>query len=394
MGNEAWWPSGLTSSTFEDVVKSARFATPWGFIDCWDYSVVEQPEWWKGVLDAGQPWGEWPNSVEKITLLKHDTSGIHYNIDDAYHVLVSPLLHTSSLSTLARFEPWNQALTKVGVLLPSSGILLNDADAVLVYPMYKKEEDLSFVDIRNFIQRMASTHEALAQFATPNTERQWNADLNSLEEKLETSTLWRAPHSSGTQGIPYLRLETTSKVQWKGRDFLLALPMDLAASMLVSSDRLPSLAMLMMTEFKWEYGQGVSGKDQEVIFETWSSIVPKKWSNTKALATANGGAWIWRYHACLLQLANAVAYQDKMLEMHCRGWLKHVSRIQAKLSTRQMIKIWIWVAVVFWVVAYFGWKLEFMSHWIALGLSTAGVGLTYLSRWLFKRQIIPPYERR
>ncbi|MDA0714972.1 MAG: hypothetical protein O2866_03465 [archaeon] len=392
MGNEAWWPIGLTSSTFEDVVADARFPTQWGFIDCWDYTVVEDTQWWKDVLQAGQPWGEWPQSIETITLLKHDSSGVHYAIDDKYRVHVSPLLHTAVLSTLARYVPWEQALTNVGVLLPVSGILLHDSDAVLVYPMYTEEQDNSFVDIRNFIQRMSSTHEALAEFATPNTERTWNADLNSLEEKMKTSTLWRAPHSADTQGIPNIRLETHSKVMRKGRDFLLALPHDLTHSLLVKSDRIPSLALLMMTEFKWEYTQGVSGKDQEVIFDTWSSIVPKKWSSQKALSTANGGAWIWRYHACLLQLAHAIAFKDTMLEMYCRGWLKNVSRIQAKLSTRQMIKIWIWVAVALWVFAYFGWKLEVFTPLIAVALSLVGVGLTGLSRWLFQRQIIPPYE--
>ena len=392
MGNEAWWPIGLTSSVFDDVVINARFPTRWGFVDCWDYTVVEDPAWWTGVLDAGQPWGDWPKSVNSIRLHKHDEFGVHYFIDDTYRVLVSPLLHTEGLSILARYTPWEQALTNVGVLLPISGILLNDADAVLVYPMYKEEEDATFVDIRNFIQRQSSAHAALAEFATPNTERQWNADLNSLEEKMETSTLWRAPHCSATQGIPNIRLEPQSKVLWKGRDFLLALPHDLTYSLLVKSDRIPSLALLMMTEFNWEYTQGVSGKDQEVIFETWSSIVPRKWSSQKALATANGGAWIWRYHACLLQLAHAIAFKNTMLEMHCRGWLKHVSRIQAKLSTRQMIKIWIWVAIVLWLVAYFGWKLELFSPLIAVAVSLVGVGLTGLSRWLFQRQIIPPYE--
>ena len=393
MTNHPWWPQGLTTSSFEDVVDSARFPTTWGFIDCWNYKKVEQPEWWRGVLDAGQPWGEWPEKVERIEYDYEDKFGVHYIIDDAYRVLVSPLLTSQTLSTVARYPAWKEALSGVGVLLPQSGILLNDADAVLVYPMFKPDHDESFIEIRNFVQRMSSAHEALAPFSTPNTERQWNQDLNKLEETMETNTLWRAPHSSSTQGIPPIQLEPSSKVKWKGRDFLLALPLDLAHTMLVKSERLPSLSWLMLTEFKWEYQQGVSGKDQEVIFDTWGSIVPKKWSNQSALATSNGGAWIWRYHACLLQLAQAYAFSDKMLEMHCRGWLKHVSRIQAKLSNRQMIKIWVWVAVALWLGAFFGFRMELISPLIAIGLSLAGVGLSIFSRMLFRKQIIPPYEK-
>ena len=80
-------------------------------------------------------------------------------------------------------------------------------DRVIVYNCSDVAINTEDFDSNKLAANLGTIHSALHDFATPNTERRWNDRLKDIESELKVTTLWRAPHSKFTVGLPRLNLD-------------------------------------------------------------------------------------------------------------------------------------------------------------------------------------------
>jgi len=183
------------------------------------------------------------------------------------------------------------------------------------------------------VQAVGRVHAALTAHATPNTERRWNERLKAIEDRLKTTTLWRAPHTKHVVGLPTLHCSLDGVVETSNGAVLLPRPRSLVDHLLAPGERLPGVSTIAMFEQRLSLVEGfASSSSREAFYRAWGEVVPPSWTSKSSLSTANGGVWIWRYEAMLLMLAEARAYGLKEQAKQCDRWLFDVSRIQARLG--------------------------------------------------------------
>ena len=142
-------------------------------------------------------WGDWPKA-EKMELLSENRSGMWYDIGE-FKALIIPIPTGKQSSRLWRNPQLRASLDK-HLQLPIAG-LDKDGDHILVYPKEGPREVTA--------KSLAGLHNALiaGNWSTPQDEYGWNDRLKKVEDTLKTSTLWRAPHSYNTIGIPRIELD-------------------------------------------------------------------------------------------------------------------------------------------------------------------------------------------
>ena len=165
----------------------------------------------------------------------------------------------------------------------------------------------------------------------------------------------------------------------------------LSEHLLCESDRLPSLASLMMLEHQWARKEGLSEQQRQNMLETWSRSVPSSWSSRSALSTVRGGAWVWRYHATVLELAQAKAFGDETTVKACEQWLREVSRLQAYLGTLRMWKSGQWVGITGLIVSFFAWKLETLTPNQSLTVAFLSLGVGLVTNFIYRVKDPKPY---
>jgi hypothetical protein len=125
---------------------------------------------------------------------------------------------------------------------------------------------------------------------------------------------------------------------------------------------------------------------RQSFYEAWGTIVPSTWTSPGSLSTANGGVWIWRYHAMLLMLAEARAYGLAKQAKQCDRWLFDVSRIQARLGELRTVhalrKGGAWAAVA---AAILG------SGPIQIPFILGAVGVAVAAHVVHQRRMPPPF---
>jgi hypothetical protein len=355
MEEPVWWPSGIAQQSMAEANEAGELRTSSGRIQLWDTSEVSTAAWWNSPPGNGVKWGQWPHEVTTVTLVSEDSHGFIVRLDDAWLARVCPFLVGEDVSRMARYEPWHASLDGLPVVLPVGGWSASSHDRVLIYAHYESASiprDAS--NIIALATSMGAIHASLAAFETPNTERLWNDRLKAMEDELKPHTMWRAPHTSATVGLPPLHFNLNHLATIDQGLAWIAMPRTVADALVCQPERLPSIASLMRLERQWSQHTDLDATHRQSLLTAWGAAAPRAWSKGKALSTALGGAWVWRYNAVLEQLFHARTYGDTALEQTSLDWLGEVSRLQARLGTLRMWKSGFWVALTGVIVAYVG----------------------------------------
>lgn len=352
----------------DEALEAGELRTSYGRLQMWDISEVQSTSWWRSPPGNGVQWGQWPDAVDEVKLVGEDRYGLVLRIDDAYVARVSPFMVGEDASRLARYEPWKKALEHLSIMLPIGGWTAGEHDRVLIYPAHHLATPTKeMTQLTSLASSIGQLHGALMAFHTPNTERLWNERLKAMEDVLKPHTLWRAPHTQTTVGLPPLHLDLNHLVNDDEGMRWVALPRSISDHLVCRPERLPSLAALMRIERQWAQQTPLDAGQRKALLDSWSNQAPASWSKGKALSTALGGAWVWRYNAVLEQLLVARTYGDEVLEQDSLDWLGEVSRLQARLGTLRMWKSGFWVGLTGLLVAYFG------NDWGTFSSMQAGV---------------------
>ena len=385
MDEPAWWPSGIALSSIDEALSEGTVRTSFGKTTVWDFEPYLQPNLWNSSLEVGVQWGDWNFEVQTVEIQSVSKNGLVVTLNDAYTASILPFGVGDDVSRLYRYEPWNSALVGHSVLLPIAGWTVDGNDRILVYPRYElKPFDGQTSTVMDLTRTIGGIHSALVGFSTPNTERRWNDRLKAIEDELKTKTMWRAPHANTTVGLPRLHLSIDSLTEVDGVLNFVPMSRSLAENLLCENDRLPSLATLMMLEHQWARRDGLSEQQRQQLLETWGASVPVEWSSRAALSTVRGGAWVWRYHATLLELAQATAFAETSIKEDCQKWLRDVSRLQAHLGTLRMWKSGQWVGFTGLAVAFFSYRLDSFLPQQSLALAVLSFGVVVASNAVYR----------
>jgi len=385
MDEPAWWPSGIALSSIDEAISEGTVRTSFGKTTVWDFEPYLQPNLWNSSLEVGVQWGDWNFEVQTVEIQSVSKNGLVVTLNDAYTASILPFGVGDDVSRLYRYEPWNSALVGHSVLLPIAGWTVDGNDRILVYPRYElKPFDGQTSTVMDLTRTVGGIHSALVGFSTPNTERRWNDRLKAIEDELKTKTMWRAPHANTTVGLPRLHLSIDSLTEVDGVLNFVPMSRSLAEHLLCENDRLPSLATLMMLEHQWARRDGLSEQQRQQLLETWGASVPVDWSSRAALSTVRGGAWVWRYHATLLELAQATAFAETSIKEDCQKWLRDVSRLQAHLGTLRIWKSGQWVGFTGLAVAFFAYRLDSFLPQQSLALAVLSFGVVVASNAVYR----------
>ena len=368
MDESPWWPVGIITEDSESF-DSGRIQTVFGTLETWDYTQCLSAEWWQTQPQDGAVWGQWPN-VSTVEILCQDRKGYLVRLNDNQIARITPFALGNDLSRFVQYRPWSEALQGLAVKLPSMVYFVENNDRVVVYDCPELVIGKSDFDGDKLASNLGSIHSALNEFATPNTERRWNDRLKDIEAELKVTTLWRAPHSEYTVGLPRLNLDLAILSKQDDEFAFIADTRSPVEHLLCQADRLPGLAYLMLIEQQISFTSGMNEVARKSLLEAWLSKAPNSYAHKKATSTLMGGPWIWRYHAVLLALGEARIYGDEALGKKAQNWLNDVSRIQAHLGVLRLWKSGLWGGIIGAVIAFFAWRMETVSPTIA-GISGA-----------------------
>lgn len=379
MEEASWWPRGLAIGSIDDAISNQEITTKWGKLSCFDVRETREPSWWNK-QDNGC-WGSFSElNVQSVKQILQQGNHTLLQLDEAYTALVYSIPTSDSTSMLARKSAWASALESTSILLPVAGMRIEGNDAVVVFPRF----DLTYdTDIEWISTSLGLAQTSLEPFSTPNDQNRWNNRLKSVEDALRPNTLWRAPHTKHTVGLPALRIHPSWVGEIDGKRALIPMNQRVSEHLLCGDERLPALAELIHMEGRWVENNGYTRNDIEGMLEAWSSVTPSTWSSKKALSTVLGGAWIWRYYDVLFTYAEAVLYDDKKGLESAKSWLKDVTRLQAHLGVLRVWKSGVWVGITTMVVAYYGWQIESMTPSFATGVALAGALLSFASNRMY-----------
>ena len=381
-----WYPGALLevpcdTSSFENGLPS-----PWGRVYGWSVTDALQPGWWQGPHEG--IWGDWPTEVGRVEVLSQDVSVISVLVNDAFVAHLYPFQTGKDVSNLALFEPWRASLDDAPLLLPIAGMKNQHGDQIAVFPRHQAVVPSDAVPrAHELVNTLGRVHAALVPHATPNTERRWNERLKAIEDQLKTTTLWRAPHTKHVVGLPPVNAHLACFADVEGGLVVVPQPRPLVDHLLAPEERLPGVATVAMLEqlLSLENVFATTAERRE-FYERWGAIVPSGWTSPSTLSTANGGVWIWRYHAMLLMLAEAKAFGHKERVKQCDRWLFDVSRIQARLGELRTVHAvrrgGLWVAAI---AAVFG------SPAVQVPTVVGSLAVSLVAHFVHQRRMPPPF---
>ena len=363
MDESPWWPSGIVTEDSHEI-SSGRIQTVFGALETWGYQDCLAASWWQKPPEEGIIWGQWPE-VSEIDIIHQDRKGYLIRINDKQIARVTPFDLGNDLSRLMHYSPWRDALEGLMITLPSMVYHVENNDRVVVYNCSDAAIHSENFDSDKLAANLGTIHSALHDFATPNTERRWNDRLKDIESELKVTTLWRAPHSKFTVGLPRLNLDLALLCKEQDELLFIADVRSPVEHLMCHADRLPGLANLMLIEQQISFAKGMDENDRKSMLEAYLTKAPKSYSHKKAVSTLMGGPWIWRYHAVLFAMGEARFFGDEELGKKAQNWLNDVSRIQAHLGVLRLWKSGLWGGIIGAVVAFFAWRMESTSPTLA-----------------------------
>ena len=363
MDESPWWPSGIVTEDSHEI-SSGRIQTVFGALETWGYQDCLAASWWQKPPEEGIIWGQWPE-VSEIDIIHQDRKGYLIRINDKQIARVAPFDLGNDLSRLMHYSPWRDALEGLMITLPSMVYHVENNDRIVVYNCSDVAINTEDFDSDKLAANLGTIHSALHDFATPNTERRWNDRLKDIESELKVTTLWRAPHSKFTVGLPRLNLDLALLCKEQDELLFIADVRSPVEHLMCHADRLPGLANLMLIEQQISFAKGMDENDRKSMLEAYLTKAPKSYSHKKAVSTLMGGPWIWRYHAVLFAMGEARFFGDEELGKKAQNWLNDVSRIQAHLGVLRLWKSGLWGGIIGAFVAFFAWRMESTSPTLA-----------------------------
>jgi len=386
MEGELWWPQGIALPSMNEAIEAGHLETKWGAVSCWDVQECLQSEWWTSPKNGS--WGVLKDvNPSTIEVVQRDGNRTLLLLDSLYFALAYSIPTSNRTSTLHQNKDINSRLQSTNLHLPIGGMLLNGKDALVVFPAGKLTESSP----EWLGQTLGEIHNMLAPLASPNDQKRWNQRLKDLEDELKPNTLWRAPHTSATKGIPSVRIHPNYIVEVEGEHRALPLNQTVSETLLCGTERLPGIAEFIQLEGRLVEEKGYKPEQIEVLFESWKRSVPTSWTSRKALSTVLGGAWIWRYYDVLVVTAEAVLYGDEPRYESSQKWLKDVSRLQAHLGVLRVWKSGVWVGISTMIVAYYAWQLENLTTTNSIGLAALGAIISIGSNLLYWKKDPPAF---
>ena len=390
MDEPAWWPNGIVQTPYDSSF-IGEAVTSFGRLKIWDFNPTLELEWWQDSTSRGKFWGEWP-AVKVLEVIQADRYGVLLNLNGTHIARICPFEVGNDISRMVRHEPWNIALNGQSIVLPSMVWSVDGHDRIIVYPCFNllSVEESHSMRYR-IVESVGQIHASLDQFSTPNTERIWNDRLNEIESALKTNTLWRAPHSKFTVGLPRLNLDIEAVTLVEGKPMLLPQPRTITEHLLCNQERLPGLATLMALERQWSEFETPTEESRKQLLNSWLIQAPPSYSKGKALSTLLGGPWVWRYHATLLTLGQAMIFSDNELERNSIKWLSDVSRLQAHLGILRFWKSGLWGGITGIIVAFFSWQLETLAPTTSALIGSISLFFAIASNQLYWAKDPDPY---
>ena len=390
MDEPLWWPQGVIQAPYDSSFEG-ELVTSLGRLNIWNFNSSLELEWWQTIPETGKVWGKWPE-VKILEVIQHDRYGILLNLNGDHIIRICPFDVGNDISRMVRHEPWNEAVNDQAIILPSMIWSINGNDRVIIYPCASL---LSIEESHSMKNRIAECvgliHSSLDQFSTPNTERIWNDRLKEIESSLKTNTLWRAPHSKFTVGLPRLNLDVEAITLIDGKPMMLPQPRTISEHLMCNKERLPGIAAMMSLERQWASYEKPTEESRKQLLETWLIGAPDSYGDKKALSTLLGGPWIWRYHATLLNLGQAMIFSDSELEKNSLKWLSEVSRLQAHLGILRFWKSGLWGGITGLIVSFFTWQLGTLSPTISGLIATISILFALASNQLYWSKDPEPY---
>jgi len=386
MEGELWWPQGIALPSMNEAIEVGHLETKWGAVSCWDVQECLQSEWWTSPKNGS--WGVLKDvNPSTIEVVQRDGNRTLLLLDSSYIALAYSIPTSNRTSSLYQNKDINSRLQSTNLHLPIGGMLLNGKDALVVFTAGKLTESSP----EWLGQTLGEIHNMLAPLASPNDQKRWNQRLKDLEDELKPNTLWRAPHTSATKGIPSVRIHPNYIVEVEGEHRALPLNQTVSETLLCGTERLPGIAEFIQLEGRLVEEKGYKPEQIEVLFESWKRSVPTSWTSRKALSTVLGGAWIWRYYDVLVVTAEAVLYGDEPRYESSQKWLKDVSRLQAHLGVLRVWKSGVWVGISTMIVAYYAWQLENLTTTNSIGLAALGAIISIGSNLLYWKKDPPAF---
>lgn len=390
MDEPLWWPQGVIQTPYDSSFEG-ELVTSLGRLKIWNFAPCLEFEWWQAAPEIGKVWGKW-SEVKILEVIQHDRYGILLNLNGTHIVRICPFEVGNDISRMLRHQPWNEAVSDQALMLPSMVWSVAGNDRLIIYPC---KSLLSIEESHSMKYEIAECvgliHSSLDKFSTPNTERIWNDRLKEIEACLKTNTLWRAPHSKFTVGLPRLNLDIGAITMLEDKPMMLPQPRTITEHLMCDKERLPGLATMMILERQWSAYEKPTEESRKQLLESWLSGAPENYSRSKALSTLLGGPWVWRYHATLLELGQAMIFSDSELEKNSIKWLSDVSRLQAHLGILRFWKSGLWGGFTGLIVSFFTWQLETLSPTMSGLIGATSILFALASNQLYWSKDPDPY---
>ena len=428
-----WFPSGIAQA-----IDPAAEQAPLGFeawrlhtihdshLMVWPEGDVESADWWRKILPiggGGKRWGTAPDfsdvTVEKVDGWGGPTFDIHEASGRQLVAKILPLDECGHGRTLSELDC--EILDSA-----TGGIQWKGRDVVLFFRKEIGKNAVELVDgaladndfktaseiCRNAGRVLGVFHlSALNRRSLPNDERRWNNRLKELEARLQSNTLWRAPHTKQTKatithrnfGLETVRIDEDDEYHISGcfdgvPNAILPSTMDFPVFRDIAAGYRSISRIAAKHNLQYEPASAKNWGWSELDSHDWPDPEPsERWLRRELLAGWNsvgwstaggrramngykGGVAIWEYEQVLEESATAQAYGQEVPD-RVRWWLDHVSRIQSSLGVAQVIsggsKL-CFLAAILSLLGDQSYPTPTTRLAIVLGLVLAGLGLQFL----------------
>jgi len=315
---------------------------------------------------------------------------------------------------IADFLPWNRdsqlsmiSEAKISVSIPYIGGYKWEGKDIIAFRKNQKKDNtileklestIKQNDVENTNKILYKCGSVLGQYhsevesilTTPYDHKRWNSRIESLEEKLRASFIWRGKFSKKTPCIISLRDVRFSDFQ-SGKiainrprlsdclevpncDFpairdLSSLIHDLSRMIYRLNDRIDITSL------------------RSSLIEGWKSTAPEDWASKEAFYAYYGGLVIWEYEQCLLDVIEATANQSGPPEPAITT-LAYVKSFQKKMFNNRTIAMLGWMGMFFGASSIINSiPFELMDLPIPLIFFTGGFGLLK-----YYQKLSPPPE--
>jgi len=378
----------------------------------WPTGDVDSIDWWKRVISVGGGgiiWGALPHfeegKIERIESSKLPTFLLTENSGRKIIIRLLPLDEKGNGRILSELESPHLNSAFGGLQVGNKDLLLffrqaegKGADELLRVAIDGNDWIIATKICNRVGSVLGRFHSiSLAKKAMPNDERKWNARLKQLEERVQSNTLWRAPHTNGTLAtITHRNFSIGSVLIDEGDELIGDCHDRLFNSILPPSRDYPAVRDLaaayrslaaLCDKIKVE--QENENLLRKALFDGWKSTAPRSITNSTTLDSYRGGVPIWEYEQVLEEAAIAQAMNEPIAE-RTRWWLNHVNRIQAKMYQSRTFAA---ISLICGVGAVFA---PFAEQWLPslsdrLYLMGALALSSLASRWLYRIRAPPQY---